>query len=179
MKLSEKVKPLGPADTAALKSAVAGFSPDAWFEDTVRQDQFKNVHSATQSIVLLLCEGWPKIEVSKRAGWDRLSEYAMPIMEKIIRDHYPPGGVIHRAMVAKLTAGGVIEKHTDAHPSFAISHRIHVPLVTNDLVDFSIGDEIFHLKEDFAYEINNLERHGVENRSTVDRIHLIFDYAED
>jgi hypothetical protein len=80
-------------------------------------------------------------------------------------------------MLAKLVAGGVISRHRDEHPSFAIGHRVHVPLITNDQVDFTINDEVFHLSEGVAYEVSNLDYHSVVNRSTEDRVHFIFDYA--
>ena len=99
-------------------------------------------------------------------------------MREIIGQNYAADGIVIRAMVAKLVAGGKILPHIDLAPDFAATHRIHVPLVTNDMVDFEVGGEIFHLQEGVAYEISNLDAHGVHNRSAEDRIHFIFDYFE-
>ena len=39
-------------------------------------------------------------------------------------------------------------------------------------------DEVAYLPRGAAYEINNKLLHGGCNRSSIDRIHLIFDYFE-
>lgn len=178
MKLDTRVRDLGPVNHAALKAAVRAIHPDAWLEDTLRQDAYANVHSQTQSIILLFCEGWPKVEISPRKGWEYFAPQAVPIIQAICDAHYKADGVVIRAMVAKLVAGGFIAPHEDAHPSFSVAHRVHVPLITNDKVDFTIGGEVFNLKEGLAYEVSNLDTHSVHNRSSEDRVHFIFDYAE-
>jgi hypothetical protein len=114
--------------------------------------------------------------VERRSGWDHFSAPANALIDEIIARHYPPGGRIIRAMAAKLLAGGRIALHRDAHPSFAASHRIHVPLVTNPNVDFLIRGVNHHLEEGTAYEVSNLDYHAVTNRGE-DRIHFIFDYT--
>jgi aspartyl/asparaginyl beta-hydroxylase (cupin superfamily) len=81
-------------------------------------------------------------------------------------------------MVAKLLAGGTIHPHVDAHPSFSVGHRIHVPLKTNDDVQFIVEGERIIMEEGEAYELNNLLNHGVHNGGKEDRIHLIFDYMD-
>ena len=176
MKLSTRVRTLGSVDHLPLKTAVRNVAPEVWHEDALRQKAYE-VHRQTQSIILLFADGWPRIKVTPRSGWQYFSREADPLMKQIIDAHFPQNGTVIRAMVAKLVAGGVIEEHMDGHPSFAVSHRIHVPLITNDLIDFTIDGEIFHLSEGVAYEVSNLDYHSVVNRSTEDRVHFIFDYA--
>jgi aspartyl/asparaginyl beta-hydroxylase (cupin superfamily) len=98
-------------------------------------------------------------------------------MHSIIRDWYPPGGTIIRAMAAKLLAGGRILPHRDSHPSFGVGHRIHVPIVTNPRVRFMIDGQPFQLEVGQAYEINNQKTHSVMNKGATDRINFIFDYV--
>ena len=98
-------------------------------------------------------------------------------MHEIIREHYPPGGTIVRAMAAKLKAGGKIRPHVDAHPSFSVGHRIHVPITTNSRVRFMIEGRPHQLEPGQAYEINNQKMHSVANRGDDDRITFIFDYV--
>jgi aspartyl/asparaginyl beta-hydroxylase (cupin superfamily) len=128
--------------------------------------------------VLLFAEisDWPAIEVSKQPGWDRLAMVAVPLMHQIIRNWYPPGGTIIRAMAAKLLAGGRIIPHRDSHPSFGAGHRIHVPIVTNPRVRFMIDGRPYRLEVGQAYEINNQKVHSVMNKGDADRINFIFDY---
>ncbi|MFO1187238.1 MAG: aspartyl/asparaginyl beta-hydroxylase domain-containing protein [Alphaproteobacteria bacterium] len=177
MKLDTPVRELGPVDHIPLKTAMSAIHPEAWFEDTLRQEAFADYHGQTQSIILLFCDGWPEIKITPRKGWDYFSKQAEPIVGHILRKHYKPGGVVIRAMLARLRAGGYIAPHEDSHPTFDISHRIHVPLVTNDEVDFFVAGQNFHFKEGLAYELSNLDEHSVRNRSSVDRVHFIFDYA--
>jgi aspartyl/asparaginyl beta-hydroxylase (cupin superfamily) len=121
-------------------------------------------------------ETWPDLEVTKEAGWDRLSEQAVPVMHNIIEQHYGPGGTIIRAMAARLKAGGRIKPHTDHLSTFRVSHRIHLPITTNDRVRFMIDGRPYKMEVGSAYEINNQLTHGVINSGKEDRINFIFDY---
>ena len=129
--------------------------------------------------MLLFAEvkGWPAVDVSKEPGWNRLAETAVPLMHSILRQWYPPGGTIIRAMAAKLLAGGRILPHRDSHPSFGVGHRIHVPIVTNPRVRFMIDGRPYQLEVGQAYEINNQKTHSVMNKGDTDRINFIFDYV--
>jgi hypothetical protein len=178
MKLDTPLKTLGPVDHMALKQAVASAAPERWIEEQLRQQTF-DVHAKTHSIILLFTEGWPDIQISKHKGWAEFAPVAVPVMQDIIRKHYSIHGTIIRAMFAKLLAGMSIDEHFDDHPTFSISHRIHVPLITNEEVRFVIADQNFSLKEGVAYEVSNLDYHYVANPSVEDRVHLIFDYVED
>jgi tetratricopeptide (TPR) repeat protein len=55
-------------------------------------------------------------------------------------------------------------------------HRIHLPIVTNEDVVFHVGGEEINMHAGELWEINNGTVHGVENRGTEDRIHLIVDW---
>jgi quercetin dioxygenase-like cupin family protein len=177
MNIEGLVRELGTVDSAALIQAVLAQEDAAWNEDNYRQETYE-VHRQTESIVLVFVDmdDWPKFEVRKEPGWDRLAEVAFPVMHDIIGRCYPPGGTIIRAMAAKLVAGGKIKPHVDSHPSFHRSHRIHVPITTNPRVRFMIDGRPHQLKVGQAYEINNQKNHSVMNKGTEDRITFIFDY---
>jgi len=57
------------------------------------------------------------------------------------------------------------------------SHRIHLPLVTNDGVKFIVGDTTKYLLPGELWEINNRHRHTVTNNGTEGRIHMIMDFV--
>ena len=57
------------------------------------------------------------------------------------------------------------------------SHRIHLPLVTNDGVKFNVGDTTKNLLPGELWEINNRHRHTVKNNGTEDRVHMIMDFV--
>jgi hypothetical protein len=175
MLLDAPVRNLGQVDHLALKTAVLAASPHAWLEDDTRQKSFEQ-HRQTQSLVMLFSNTWPDPVVEQKSGWRLMSDAANALIDQIIADHYPPGGRVIRAVAAKLLSGGRIALHKDSHPSFAASHRIHIPLVTNPDVDFVIRGLSHHLDEGVAYEVSNLDFHAVTNRGP-DRIHFIFDYT--
>jgi aspartyl/asparaginyl beta-hydroxylase (cupin superfamily) len=97
-------------------------------------------------------------------------------MHHLIKNFYPPGGTIIRAMAAKLKSGGIIAPHKDTHQSFVASHRIHIPITTNPGVRFMIGGRPYRFEVGKAYEINNQQHHSVMNHGKEDRITFIFDY---
>jgi trehalose utilization protein len=178
MDIGEPIRMFGKVGMEQLAEAVLGQDEAAWNENEQRQKDYE-VHEQTRSIVLLFAnvDQWPAIDVTKQPGWDRLADVAMPVMHEIIRNWYPAGGTIIRAMAAKLLAGGRILPHRDSHPSFAVGHRIHVPIVTNSRVRFMIDGRPYQLEVGQAYEINNQKTHSVMNKGTTDRINFIFDYV--
>ena len=165
MDFEGRIRDLGEVDSTALVSAILGLDESAWLENSYRQQAYRQ-HSDTESVVLVFTntDAWPELLVEKKQGWDRLIDVAGPLMHEIIREHYRPGGTIVRAMAAKLKAGGKIRPHVDAHPSFSIAHRIHVPITTNPRVRFMIEGRPHRLEPGQAYEINNKKLHSVANR---------------
>jgi len=176
MDIKVPFKELGAVDSAVLSAAVRQLDEQAWIDCDIRQKSYE-VHRQTRSIVLIFAQGWPDIHVSKYPGWNLLADQAMPVVNQVLSAHYPPGGSIIRLMVANLVAGGSIDEHYDADPSFAVGHRIHVPLQTNPDVRFLIEGKRYVMEEGKAYEINNLKFHEVHNEGAADRYHLIFDYV--
>lgn len=178
MNIDTPLRELGPVDIAALRDVILAQEQGAWREDRTRQDEFE-VHRATESIVMVFVdlERWPDIVVQQQAGWPRLADVALPLMNDIISRRYAPGGTVIRAMAAKLLAGNVISPHTDQHPSFHSGHRIHVPISTNPRVRFMIDGQPYQLQPGEAYELNNQKTHSVMNKGSEDRITFIFDYV--
>ncbi len=178
MNIDIPLRKLGPVDSARLREVVLAQEEPAWKEDKYRQEAFE-VHHATESIVMLFVdlERWPDIVVRREPGWPRLSEVALPLMNDIIARHYEPGGVVIRAMAAKLLAGKNITPHVDQHPSFHVGHRIHIPITTNPRVRFMIDGQPYQFTVGEAYEINNQKMHSVMNKGGDDRITFIFDYV--
>jgi hypothetical protein len=174
MLIKERVRQLGRVEHDALKDAVLALAEPVWHEDDLRRWQPERVD--VQSVVLVFCDGWQPIRIERKSGWPHLNEQVIPLASDIISRHYTPGGRLLRAMVARLVAGGTISLHLDKHPSFAVAHRIHVPLQTNQGVEFTVDEERVIMEEGKAYELNNLLPHGVYNGGEEDRIHLIFDY---
>lgn len=175
MDIGSALRELGQVDSAPLIEAVLAQDAEAWKANKYRQQTY-DVHTQTESLVMIFCDGWPDIEVSRESAWEALNEAATPLMNHIIESAYPPGGRIIRAMAAKLKVGGIISPHRDTHPSFSAAHRIHVPIATNPGVRFMINGRPHRFEVGKAYEINNQMNHSVMNRGAEDRINFIFDY---
>jgi len=178
MDIGVPLRELGEYDIAPLRDIILAQGEDVWLGNTYRQQEYE-VHQQTQSIVMVFTDGsgWPDIEVRREPGWDVLAGAAVPLMHRIIADHYPPGGCIIRAMAARLSAGGVIKPHRDKHPSFHYGHRIHIPIYTNSRVRFMIDGRPYRMEVGKVYEINNQLQHSVMNKGAEGRINFIFDYV--
>ena len=177
MNISEPQRYLGEVDVEALSQCILSQDAKAWTEQLNRQQSYE-VHKDTESIVMLFCdETWPDGDVHREVGWDRIADDAMPLINHIIETYYNPGGIVLRAMAAKLKAGGRISPHVDSLKSFHMGHRIHVPITTNASVRFMIEGKPYQFEVGKVYELNNQKTHSVMNMSQDDRISFIFDYV--
>jgi Aspartyl/Asparaginyl beta-hydroxylase len=76
----------------------------------------------------------------------------------------------------KLNAGAIIKEHRDAELCFEKGEiRIHIPVVTNDEVEFYLDKERMNLKEGECWYMNFNLPHSIINKSSIDRIHLVVD----
>lgn len=107
-------------------------------------------------------------------NYNRFSKY---IDEVILTVNGNIGGVLVRqAMLTRLSSNTVIPTHRDRGPLTAKTHRIHVPVITNNECVFTVGDESKNLGAGQIWVIDNTERyHGVENKGQQARVHLIID----
>jgi hypothetical protein len=176
MLIRTAVRQLGHIDATELTRVVLAVEESQWREDPRRQHEY-DVHAQTQSLILLFCDGWPQLKIERAPGWSLLAHQALPVMSEVIARFYREGGVILRAMIARLPPNARILRHKDAHPSFSAAHRIHVPLVTNPDVEFIVGSERITPRENYAFELNNHMFHEVINNGDRARLHFIFDYA--
>ncbi|HEX4877392.1 MAG TPA: aspartyl/asparaginyl beta-hydroxylase domain-containing protein [Chitinophagaceae bacterium] len=76
----------------------------------------------------------------------------------------------------KLSTGSVIKEHTDAELCFESGlARFHIPISTNDAVEFFLQGESIHLKEGECWYCNFNMPHSLANKGDTDRIHLVID----
>jgi hypothetical protein len=76
----------------------------------------------------------------------------------------------------KLNAGAVIKEHTDHDMSFEEGEvRFHIPVITNEKVDFFILNDKIPMKEGECWYLNLSLKHRVTNAGNTDRIHLVID----
>jgi hypothetical protein len=167
---------LGPVDVAVLSTLVEGLSEAAWTQQPFRQETYA-VHGRTRSIIF-------RFPTSRGRGyeeyvaWRPWKDVVLPVILEATRSYGYMRSDFSSAMLANLPAHSSIDEHTDEGVHIARTHRIHVPLRTHPHVVMRINGVPHHLALGHAYEVDNLLPHAVENPSTRDRVHLIFDYFD-
>ena len=84
-------------------------------------------------------------------------------------------GKIVRSEIVKMLKNTNIRKHVDGGEFLTVARRIHIPLITNKSVIFSVFNKEINMEVGKWYEINNVLPHSVDNLSDMDRVHLIVD----
>lgn len=89
---------------------------------------------------------------------------------------YVNGTKLGRIMIVNLKPGGVIGKHVDPGLYFEAHYRFHVPFITDPNVLFYGEDNSpAHMPEGYLCQLANRRQHSAENKSNIERIHLIID----
>jgi hypothetical protein len=173
------IKFLGPVDVSGIRDDILAIPEETWaLENRGKPNKFEAL-DATQHIVFRFVDSLKDWRLSHdRPLWPLWRERLEPVMRQATEAYGYPRGLYPRVMLARMNPGGVILPHIDASPSASWPHKIHVPIQTSPEVEFHIGPNCYHLEVGQAYEVNNLIMHSVANRSTTQRIHLIFEYCE-
>ena len=105
-----------------------------------------------------------------------------PILDEIISDAKNFYGYenlkLTNIIFTELRRGGIITEHVDEGKMLTTNHRIHIPLVSDPAVKFTLDHKDYYLEPGHGYEINNQLTHEVRNESNIDRIHMIIDLKE-
>jgi len=160
-------------DVASILEKIDDIPPEKWTESG--RERLFAVHKDTQSLQLVHFEDFQYEKPTYRELHSELEAVMRPVID-YIADYYRDNGFVVRMILAKLLKDGSIPKHTDSGYSLLNCHRVHIPIISNDDVVFSVGGEEINMRVGEFWEINNGVTHGVENRGTEDRIHLIVDW---
>lgn len=160
-------------DVAAIRSRIEQLPAGKWLES--ERERLFDVHRDTQALLMVHFEDYQYEKPEYRELYAEMRHELEPVIE-YIANYYKNNGFVVRLILAKLVAGGKIPRHTDAGFSLLNSHRIHLPIITNEDVVFFVGGEELNMRAGELWEINNGTVHGVENRGAEDRIHLIVDW---
>jgi aspartyl/asparaginyl beta-hydroxylase (cupin superfamily) len=172
---------IGTIDPQALVHAVESIDEQGWQEFAHRQQKF-SVHRQTQTIPLLFDDDMRHTDPT---AWPRLAQFESmlePVLGQIVAANPPAAdsaedGYFVRIILTRLSPGSYITPHRDKGDSLKRSHRNHLALTTNPLVDFGIDGEIRHFAPGEIWEINNRKFHAVRNLGDQPRIHMILDYV--
>lgn len=163
-------------DVKEIKKDVEGFTEE-WFFDTSRQETFR-AHQQTKMYQLRYFDyEWAVGTPTKwRDVYSLRTEEAREQLNNIysvLEEKYD--GKVVRAELISMDKRTSIPRHTDKGDMLVTCRRLHIPIITNDDIWFSVLSKRINMKEGVCYEINNLAAHSVENNSDIDRVHLIVD----
>ena len=187
LNFSGNFRKLGEVDIKPFQSLIGRLEENHWLSDTGRQARYE-VHKHTQNIALVYDLDFRHVHPTVRPPFNYFEPALMPIVKQVA-DHYdntPAGlelaerfgqGYCVRANIVRLNAGGSITPHQDKNFSLNHSHRVHIPIVTNPAVSFTIDQETRHLPAGEIVEINNRRMHSVVNAGEDARVHLLIDWV--
>lgn len=165
-------------DVSALQAAVKKVSQEKWDKDQLIRGLNPKPLGETRNIIL----AWPSNVEDPRSGnytpdWIDWESLVQPLIDQI-KSIYGEvnGGGVSRCVLAKLPSQGKVTGHYDVGGALQRAHRFHIPILTNDAMDFLIAGERVPFKVGSLIEINNQKYHQVDNNGGTDRFHLIIDY---
>jgi FKBP-type peptidyl-prolyl cis-trans isomerase 2 len=160
-------------DVAALRRRVETLPESAWSAAVARAAP---VHRDSRGLFLKNDLKPEHLYGTVRAGEPELAAAARAVAAAL-KPRFP-GSYLIRLQLARHMPGRGFDAHTDRY-SFTLSrsHRVHLPVITNPRVWFSVGGERRRLAEGEAWEINNLRVHEGKNGGNTPRVHLIADFA--
>lgn len=187
MNFSGNFSLIGDVDVVDLRRLALGLTEEQWDRFSTRQNIYE-VHQYTKTIGLVYDLDFRHSHPTRLPTLQIFEAALRPVLW-MIADHFEKTetaqqlmkdnslGYFIRASLVRLAAGCGIAEHRDMNFSLTHSHRIHLPIITNDEVWFTVGGESINLREGQLYEINNRRLHSVQNDGDEDRVHLILDYV--
>ena len=173
------IRPLGPVDIAALRTAVLALPEAVWDAENADKPNRFEALDRTRHIVFRFVDDVRDWRGSHdRPLWPEWGALLEPVLAAATAAYDYPAGAFPRVMLARMAPGGIIKPHRDTNPAAKWPHKVHVPLLTNDKVVFFIEGIGYHFPEGEAIEVNNMGVHAVANDGDTDRIHLIFEYFD-
>ncbi|MBF98802.1 MAG: aspartyl beta-hydroxylase [Owenweeksia sp.] len=171
------VRHLGEVDITKLREMVSKLEEQVWEEENEdKPNKFGALNKTRHIVFRFIVNSNTNRFYYNRPVWEEWEEVLQPVLDQATQAYNYSRGAYPRIMLAKLPAGTLIHKHIDGSNAARLSHKIHVPLQTNEECYFFVNEEPFRMLEGQAYEVNNLAMHWAENRGKTDRIHLIFEY---
>ena len=94
--------------------------------------------------------------------------YVMELMAEL-------GCVWGRSRLMALAAGADVPIHIDVHYHWRTHRRLHIPVVTNPGVLFTVNNETVHMDAGDCWLFDSFSLHKVQNKGDERRIHLVLD----
>ena len=184
MDIIEWSKKLGNFDSTEIMNFISLLPAEAWDEFTGRQTIF-SYHKQTKCIpaIILNQSSYPNIELSTFTYTDKILNLCNQIIECFsyfyFNNSFSRQFRVTTAMIVMMPPNSTIGEHTDTHPYFGLSHRIHWCLDGDyDKMDFLIANNKINMQKGDLIEINNRMPHKVIYKGEVPRYNLIIDFIK-
>jgi hypothetical protein len=102
--------------------------------------------------------------------WRGFGNVAWPVVQHLHFD----GSNTYQHMLSVVMPGHTIDPHRDSQADYW-KFRVHVPLMGNSRSHTIMDDGKHNMRVGWAYKINVLGTHAVENGGATPRIHFMFD----
>lgn len=170
---------LGKFDVTEVQNTVLRLSDRLWKIENQRKENNFSVFHHTEHIIFRFPPGNQNpLNYYSNPIWRIWEPMLLPLMDEITAPYDHKECQYSKVMLARLLAGQHIDRHVDGAGSNLLTHKMHVPIITNPNVLFTVEDDTRHLKFAHAYEVNNIVRHAASNNSDQHRVHLIFEHFD-
>lgn len=171
-------KKVGNHNPEKLADFILSLPENAWEEFTDRQTRF-SFHKDTKCIPAIFADrsDYPRIKLQTFKYTDEISPFCEDICMSFCEFQRKYNYKVTTAMIVKMPPNSEIEVHTDTHPYFGESHRLHWCLKGEyEKMDFLIAGNKIPMYEGDLIEINNRMPHSVVYRGETPRYNLIIDF---
>jgi hypothetical protein len=175
MRLPDRLRLPFTFDSERLGRDLRGLSSDGWIKHYVPQN-----YEGDWSVIPLRGKAGAKHPVMMIYSDPACREFedtpmlaACPYFREVLDTFAAP---LRAVRLMRLTPGSVIKEHTDLELSFEEGTvRIHVPVITNDGVEFYLNRCRIVLEAGSAWYLRLSDPHSVYNKGATDRVHMVID----
>jgi len=176
MRQEQPFVPLGTYDVQPLKDQLLA-EPDAAWTRSVAKQKGNWPHRDARHLSLANDLDGRHFRATIFPKYTEYQALITPLLREIA-SHLGRRRKVLRVQFAWLGGGSTIAPHRDTSITLLYSHRVHLPIVTNDFVTFECGKDSINMREGEIWTFDNTLRHAVYNRGDSPRIHLIADFTE-
>ena len=182
MKLNVPYKILCDIDLNLIEDIKNTIDENDWYQEGIR-NTMANLEK-TQSILIRYFDDYSKVD---EINWrSRLVNYGMYEKYKSLIDrvlsHITENTDIkikeYVCFFARLAPNAQVGAHKDGGNFLETCRRIHIPIITYPECKYIIQNIAYHWECGKVYEFDNTRLHGVDNRSSNWRTHLMLNIYE-
>lgn len=182
MKLNVPYKVLCDIDLNLIEDIKNTIDDNDWYQEDIR-NTMTNLEK-TQSILIRYFDDYSKVnEINWRS---HVVNYSMHEKYKLLIDRVLTQITENTdikikeylCFFARLAPKAQVGQHNDGGNFLETCHRIHIPIVTHPDCKYIIQNIEYHWKCGKVYEFDNTRLHGVDNRSSNWRTHLMLNIYE-